>query len=96
MHDRFFGPNGQPRVQVNFSQQVAVDLSGRAQLTTLNMYEQTSRSETWRTIMKYAASLRKQKVKIAFFSATPQGGGVALMRHALIRFLRHLGVDATW
>ncbi|GJN76572.1 hypothetical protein PLIIFM63780_000056 [Purpureocillium lilacinum] len=27
---------------------------------------------------------------------TPQGGGVALMRHALVRFSRVLGVDLTW
>ena len=33
---------------------------------------------------------------MAFFSATPQGGGVALMRHALIRFFRLVGVDCTW
>ncbi|KAG0129232.1 hypothetical protein HOY82DRAFT_652289 [Tuber indicum] len=32
-------------------------------------------------------------VKIAFFSATPQGGGVALMRHALVRICSALDVD---
>ncbi|KAG0134983.1 trehalose synthase [Tuber indicum] len=35
-------------------------------------------------------------IKIAFFSATPQGGGVALMRHALVRFCSELGVDLSW
>jgi len=34
--------------------------------------------------------------KIAFFSATPQGGGVALMRHALVRFWDQLGVKLNW
>jgi alpha,alpha-trehalose phosphorylase (configuration-retaining) len=34
--------------------------------------------------------------RIIFINATPQGGGVALMRHALIRLLRLLGVDAHW
>ena len=34
--------------------------------------------------------------RIAFISATPQGGGVALMRHALIRLLHQFNVDAHW
>jgi len=34
--------------------------------------------------------------KITFFSATPQGGGVALMRHALVRFGDKLGVKLNW
>lgn len=34
--------------------------------------------------------------KITFFSATPQGGGVALMRHALMRLFGELGVKASW
>lgn len=46
--------------------------------------------------MKYVESLKEKKTKIAFFNSTPQGGGVALMRHALIRFFRLAGVDAHW
>jgi alpha,alpha-trehalose phosphorylase (configuration-retaining) len=46
--------------------------------------------------MQYANELKQRKVKIAFFSSTPQGGGVALMRHALVRFFRLLGVDGKW
>jgi hypothetical protein len=47
-------------------------------------------------MMTYAKKLRGNKTKIAFFSSTPQGGGVALMRHALVRFARLMGVDLTW
>lgn len=46
--------------------------------------------------MHYAKKLRENKIKVAFFSSTPQGGGVALMRHALVRFARLIGVDLTW
>ncbi|CRJ87220.1 hypothetical protein BN1708_009227 [Verticillium longisporum] len=46
--------------------------------------------------MHYATKLRTNNVKVAFFSSTPQGGGVALMRHALVRFSRMMGVDLTW
>lgn len=47
-------------------------------------------------MMKFAADLKNMGTKIAFFSATPQGGGVALMRHALVRFARTIGVELTW
>jgi hypothetical protein len=46
--------------------------------------------------MTYAEKLRRNKTRIAFFSSTPQGGGVALMRHALVRFARRIGVDLSW
>lgn len=47
-------------------------------------------------MLSYAKKLRGNKTKVAFFSSTPQGGGVALMRHALVRFARLMGVDLTW
>lgn len=47
-------------------------------------------------MMHYAKHLKQDKIKVAFFSSTPQGGGVALMRHALVRFSRLLGIDLTW
>jgi hypothetical protein len=46
--------------------------------------------------MHYVDSLAADKIRIAFFNSTPQGGGVALMRHALIRFLSRVDVDARW
>ena len=47
-------------------------------------------------MLTFAKKLRGNKIKVAFFSSTPQGGGVALMRHALVRFARLMGVDLTW
>jgi hypothetical protein len=63
---------------------------------TLADYRATCADTTWTVMRKYADALRKDKVKIAFFSSTPQGGGVALMRHALVRFARTIGVDLKW
>lgn len=91
-----FGPNHQPRVQVGYRSLVEVDSRVHAQITSLAQYPETVGHRTWEATMKYAESLKKNKTKIAFFSATPQGGGVALMRHALIRFLRLIGIDARW
>lgn len=92
----FFGPSQQPRVQVGFRNQVEVDSSGHGQITCLDQYPETVSVQTWEATMKYVKSLRENRTKIAFFNSTPQGGGVALMRHALIRFLRLVGVDANW
>ncbi|KAI5360542.1 hypothetical protein Slin15195_G084610 [Septoria linicola] len=90
-----FGPSYQPRVQVGFSNRVDVDIANRARLTSIEDYQRTVNEKTWKTALHYAAALKERKTKIAFFSATPQGGGVALMRHALIRFYHLLGVDCT-
>jgi hypothetical protein len=46
--------------------------------------------------MKYVKDLKGRKVTMAFFNSTPQGGGVALMRHALVRFFRLLDIDCKW
>jgi len=47
-------------------------------------------------LQKLAEHSRQLGTKIVFFSSTPNGGGVALMRHALIRLYRLFGVDASW
>ena len=92
----FFGPAGQPRLQVGLNGMVDVDLGGRTHLTVLEQYRQSVTPQTWSAVIKYAERLRQSGKKFAFFSATPQGGGVALMRHALVRFFRLSGVDCTW
>lgn len=73
-----------------------VDAGFHAVLNTLSDYEKTVGTRTWQAAMKYADDLKQRNVKIAFFSATPQGGGVALMRHALVRFSEAMGTDMKW
>ncbi|KAI5784602.1 hypothetical protein EDC01DRAFT_722835 [Geopyxis carbonaria] len=92
-----YGPHNMPALSIGFRNRVEVDNSGRIELVhSLDEYEKTVSKQTWQCVMNYVNELKKEKVKIAFFSATPQGGGVALMRHALIRFLRLAGVNASW
>jgi len=76
--------------------EVAVDADSVVQLTSLEDYKNSVHANTWKTTMHFADSLKKNNIRIAFFNTTPQGGGVALMRHALIRFLRLLGVKCKW
>ncbi|OTA94249.1 glycosyltransferase family 4 protein [Hypoxylon sp. CO27-5] len=91
-----FGPSLVPILQVGFRGAVMSDAGFRAHLTTLKDYKSTCSNATWNSTMHFANELKDKKVKIAFFSSTPQGGGVALMRHALVRFARLAGVDLTW
>ncbi|MCJ1410212.1 hypothetical protein MMC19_004297 [Ptychographa xylographoides] len=92
----YFGPIQQPRLVVGFRNEVAVDSDGHAVITDLASYKDTVGDRTWSAVLKYAKDLRGRKTKIAFFNSTPQGGGVALMRHALVRFLRLLEIDIKW
>ncbi|GAB1217447.1 hypothetical protein ATERTT37_006686 [Aspergillus terreus] len=80
---RFFGPAHAPVPEIGVRGLVEVDAAFHVRITTLADYEKTVGTATWAAIEKYASDLQKRRVKIAFFSATPQGGGVALMRHAM-------------
>lgn len=93
----YFGPGNNPRLEIGPLNQVAVDAGGKIHLLDdLEEYKKTVGSGTWNAVVKLADELREKKVKIGFFSSTPQGGGVALMRHALVRFLTALDVDVAW
>ncbi|KAI0048555.1 glycosyltransferase family 4 protein [Auriscalpium vulgare] len=93
----YFGPNNNPRLTIGPRNQVAVDAGGKIHLIDdLDVYRDSVGPGTWNAVVQLADELREKKVKIGFFSSTPQGGGVALMRHALIRFLTALDVDAAW
>ena len=105
----YFGPGNNPALAIAFRNQVRPDAQGAIKLVEgLGEYEATVHKGTWNTVLKYAYELKGYKdgqpegdpqrppTKIAFFSATPQGGGVALMRHALVRFCKALGVKLNW
>lgn len=94
---RQFTVTGDVRLTFGPRHEVEVDSKGRAQMTNIASYLKTvNEKTTWAATMKYAESLQRNNTKIAFFNSTPQGGGVALMRHALIRYLRLIGIDCTW
>jgi glycosyltransferase involved in cell wall biosynthesis len=93
----YFGPGNNPRLTIGPRNQVTVDAAGKIHLLDdLDEYRKTVGPKTWSAVTKLADELREKKYKIGFFSSTPQGGGVALMRHALIRFLTALDVDVAW
>lgn len=85
-----------PVLQVGFRGAVQTDVGFRVQLATMQNYKSTCGPATWRAMSQYAQRLHSKKIKVAFFSSTPQGGGVALMRHAIIRFAHVMGLDVNW
>ena len=91
-----FGPSLVPLLQVGYRGIVEVDSAGRTCILTLEDFKRSCSARTWDSMMHFVTSLKKAGTKFAFFSSTPQGGGVALMRHALIRLAKVLGLDLAW
>lgn len=65
-----------------------------SELVTLEDYRRVTPPADFARLQTLARYL--QGKKLIFVNATPRGGGVALMRHALIRLYRLLDVDAHW
>ena len=65
-----------------------------SELVALADYERVTPPNDYALLQELANGF--QGKKLVFINATPRGGGVALMRHALIRLMRLLNVDAHW
>lgn len=71
----FFGPGNNPRLSIGPRNQVTVDAAGKIHLIDdLEEYRKTVGPRTWNAVIKLADELREKKIKIGFFSSTPQGG----------------------
>jgi alpha,alpha-trehalose phosphorylase (configuration-retaining) len=70
-----FGPGNNPRLYIGPRNQVAVDAAGKIHLIDdLDTYRNSVGEGTWNAVVQLADELREKKVKIGFFSSTPQGG----------------------
>lgn len=71
----YFGPNNNPRLSIAARNQVAVDAGGKIHLIDdLDEFRKTVGKGTWGAVNKLADELREKKIKMGFFSSTPQGG----------------------
>lgn len=84
-----FDSNNIASIELSADREVQV-----AELVTLEDYRKTVTQEDFDLLLKLARAFHGKK--LIFIGATPRGGGVALMRHALTRLLRLLHVDARW
>lgn len=90
-------PGSIPRIAVDpDTNEVLVDMDGHCHMVDLDHFKKTTDKPTWNKLLDLAEECKQRKLKILFFNSTPQGGGVALMRHATIRLMRLLGVDCRW
>jgi glycosyltransferase involved in cell wall biosynthesis len=67
-----------------------------ARLVRLEDYKKTMPKKEFDRLLFLAEKFKSKKGKLVFISSTPQGGGVALMRHALIRLFRMLDLNVHW
>lgn len=71
----YFGPGNNPRLSIGARNQVAVDAAGKIHLLDdIDYYRRDVSKGTWNSVVKLADELREKKIKIGFFSSTPQGG----------------------
>jgi hypothetical protein len=72
-----------------------VDTNYKVHLYDLHQQAALTSPGLWDTFTALACPIRKHKIRVSFFSATPRGGGVALMRHSLMRIWRKSTLQ-TW
>ena len=87
----YFGPGNNPRLSIGPRNQVAVDAGGKIHLIDdIDVFRKTVHKGTWNAVIKLADEPREKKIKIGFFSSTPQGGkcGVAIPGSSIICGIR--------
>lgn len=92
-------PTGIPglcRIDVGFRHEVEVDANGKLSFCSLDDYKPFMKDDTWKQILQTSELVRSRGKRIVFFNSTPQGGGVAIIRHSTIRFFKLLGINAHW
>jgi len=97
--NQHISPAGLPgvcRIDVGFRHEVEVDSNGRLLYCSLDDYKPFFKCSTWDQLLKTSEEVRKRKLRIVFFNSTPQGGGVAIIRHSTIRIFKMLGIKAHW
>ncbi|KAI5184895.1 alpha,alpha-trehalose phosphorylase (configuration-retaining) [Nematocida homosporus] len=91
-----FGQENLPRLSIVENNRVNIDV-GNIWFCSLNDYIPLlgpKGAEFMSQLISNANAIANER--ISFFSSTAQGGGVALMRHALLRVFSMLGVNASW
>lgn len=73
-----------------------VDADGLVHLNDLQQHLKISSPTLWKAFHALATLHVRKGTRVSFFSATPSGGGVALMRHALVRLWRECGGNVIW
>lgn len=76
---------------------VKIDEKNEVQVTDLvrlSYYKKLVSPQIFSELIELSKKFKRRK--ISFINSTSQGGGVAIMRHSLMRLFRLLGIDAHW
>ena len=95
----YVSPTGMPglcKISVGYRHEVEVDCNGKLSFCSLEDYEKHFTKDTWKELMETSQKVKELGKSIVFFNSTPQGGGVAIIRHSTIRIFKLLGIDAHW
>lgn len=65
-------------------------------INDLSSYKFITPPDTFESIVSLSDVINKKGKSIVFFNSTPQGGGVAIIRHSTIRLMQLLDVNAYW
>lgn len=84
-----FDKNAIANIKINKENEVEV-----TDLISLSYYKKIVPPQTFDELISLSEKFRGKK--ISFINSTPQGGGVAIMRHSLMRLFKLLNVDAHW
>ncbi|RKP24714.1 hypothetical protein SYNPS1DRAFT_29529 [Syncephalis pseudoplumigaleata] len=84
------------RIPVTHRHEVEVDNGDEIFLCSLLDYQRVANPQVFEAVLDMAKIIRGKHMRVSFFNSTPQGGGVALMRHALLRMAKLLGIDMHW
>jgi glycosyltransferase involved in cell wall biosynthesis len=84
-----FNQEGVPRVALGSANRVLVH-----NFFTRADYERIATEQEIKLLEQFAERLAARQ--IVFISATPQGGGVALMRHGMVRLFHAFNIDVRW
>ena len=72
---------------------VEVDAGGLIQIASLSQYEESTSPKVWKRFMALVRHIKSNDIKFVRVSATPQGGGVALLQNALVRLWKLVGME---
>ena len=73
-------------INVNTHNKVQVDSNYRIHLTSVQDYTRFIPADDIIDLQHSITWAKEHQLKLAFINSTPRGGGVAMMRHALLRF----------
>lgn len=62
----------------------------------LSEYKKITPPDDFNFLLNQALVFKRSNLSLAFVSATPEGGGVAIMRHGIVGLFKLLGVNVDW